>query len=77
MYRFQIRGWRCSHYFFDDTGNILEADLLLQKRSHRDFVGGVESNGLCASRLGRLVSQCADKEIYSYPGGRNRDAAGP
>src|ERR1700675_3162589 len=52
LYRFQISGWRCSHYFFDDPGNVLESDLFVEKRGHRDFVGGVEGDSFRACGLG-------------------------
>ena len=55
MYRFQMCGRRCSHYLFDDPGDVLEPDLLLQKRGYGDLVGGVEGDGFGASGAGRFV----------------------
>ena len=64
LYRFQIRCWRCSHYVFDDLRDIVEADLLLQKRSDRDLIGGVESDGFAASAAVELPRKPnADKGI--------------
>src|ERR1035441_9228178 len=68
LYRFQMSGWRCNHYFFDDPRNLLESDPLLQKRSHRDFVGGVQGDGLCASGRRRFVSQTETREFSHIRG---------
>src|SRR5258708_17346299 len=69
LYRFQMSGRRCTHYFFDDPRNLLEPDLLLQKCSHRDLVGGVQGDGLRASGRRRLVSQTETREFSHIRGG--------
>ena len=70
MYRFQKAGWRCSHHFFDDLRNLLESDLLLQKRSHGDLVGSVESDSFCASGSHRFVSQTETGEFTHIRGAK-------
>src|ERR1039457_2376522 len=57
LYRFQMSSWRCRHCFFDDPRNLVESDLLLEKRSHRHLVRRVQSDGLRASGPSRFVSQ--------------------
>src|ERR1700687_229172 len=69
-YRFQMSAWRCSHYFFDDPRNLLESDLLLQNRSHRDLVGGVQGDGFRASGRRRFVSQTETREFSHIRGAK-------
>ena len=62
--------WRCNHYFFDDPWNILEPNLLLQKRGHRNLIGGIQGNGLRSSGSRRFVSQTETREFTHIRGAK-------
>src|SRR5207248_9808724 len=57
LYRFGTAGASFVQYAFYCSRNVFKADYAIQKRCHGDFIGGVESNGLCPTRVGSLIGQ--------------------
>jgi len=63
LYRFHSPSFCCRKHVFDEPGNFIEADLSVEKRRDRYFVGGIQGYGLGTTLLRSLIGQSKTPEF--------------
>jgi len=64
LYRFKFSDFGFFQNFFNYLGDLVEPDSPLEKRRHRDFVGGIECNRFRTACLNRFIGQAQTRKLF-------------